>query len=249
MHLGSIISALVVTGLALQAVLGVVLVLKHAWRKFPIFTAYCLFSLIEGVGLYMLLLSQAGRHSYRYGYAVGEGISLILEFGVVYEIFKSLFTQYSALKRMAGLFFQWGLLVLLVLGASVLYYHNSIDVTSITATTIVVQEATRIVEVGLLLFLFMFATAFGLHWRQNVFGVALGIGVYLAVELIGITMVGRFGKLAIHAFNLASTITFDLTLLVWIVYLLTPEIWAKPPEVPKLQLEQWNRALMEFIHQ
>jgi prepilin signal peptidase PulO-like enzyme (type II secretory pathway) len=112
----------------------------------------------------------------------------------------------------------------------------------------VVAEATRIVEVGLFMFLFLFSSAFGLHWRENVFGIALGLGVFAAVDLINVTMRSQFGSGVAEVMNLVRMTAFNLSLLLWTVYLLAPERATSSAEIPKrAQLEQWNEAVMELI--
>jgi len=39
------------------------------------------------------------------------------------------------------------------------------------------QEAVRTVQLGVVVFLFIFSRIFLLHWRQPVFGVAFGLGI------------------------------------------------------------------------
>ena len=56
----SLVSALWLTGMGLQIVLGVVLIAKKSWRKFPVFTAFCIVSMISDVGLYALIKSSVG---------------------------------------------------------------------------------------------------------------------------------------------------------------------------------------------
>jgi hypothetical protein len=250
MYLKTLIPMLWLGGMGLQIFLGGILLARRSWKKFPIFTAYCLFSLVSDAGLYWLLKSGMGHSSYRYGYAVDQTATLLLGFGVVYEIFRKLFSPYDALRRMAKMFFQWGLVALILLDICVAYSHSAINATSITETTVVLQQVTYIVGVGLLLFLFLFATAFGLHWRQSVFGIALGLGILEAFQLIGITMLAHFGKVAMLAFNVMNVATYDFVLLVWMAYLLIPERVEGTTTAFKLpQLEQWNHALMELIHQ
>jgi hypothetical protein len=246
----SLVSALWLTGMGLQIVLGVVLITKKSWRKFPVFTAFCIVSMISDVGLYALIKSSVGPVKYKYGYAFDETVTSLLGLGVVYEIFTKLFAPYAALRKMAKLFFQWGLAALVLLDICVAYSHNAINVTSITETTVVLQQVTCILVVGLLLFVFLFATAFGLHWRQSVFGIALGLGISQAVELIGITVVAHFGKAVMPEFNIVNSVTFSSVLLVWMSYFLMPERIENRNAAFKLpQLEQWNQAIMELIRQ
>lgn len=239
-----------VIALVLQATLVGVLLAKKMWQRFPIFTGYSILSFAFDLGLYSIYHSSIPREFYLKMYWVNEGVGLILGLAVVYEIFNQLLAPYLALRRLAGQIFQIAVGLLAILGCFVVYAQPLGESNHMLAGLMVVEQATRILEVGLLLFLFLFASAFGLHWRQYVFGVALGLGVFAAVELVAVTMRLQFGVTANPIFNIVRTVSFNSSLLIWIGYILAPELAVKPAEMPKrAQLEQWNRAVMELIYQ
>ena len=102
---------------------------------------------------------------------------------------------------------------------------------------------------GLLLAVFVFSAAFGLHWRQQVFGISVGLGLFTAVELAAIAMRVQFGVTITPAFNVIRMTAFNLSLLIWIGYMLVPERVTRTELPQSAQLEQWNQAIMELIHQ
>jgi hypothetical protein len=113
-----------------------------------------------------------------------------------------------------------------------------------------VEQAARIIEVGLLMCLFLMSSAFGLHWRNPVFGIALGLGLFVAIELIRVTVWGQTGREVHDALNVIRILGFNMSLLIWIGYLLAPERASSEVELPqRSQLEQWNQAVMELINQ
>lgn len=235
--------------MALNCGLVAVLVGKGALRRFPFFGSYATFTLLSNAALYLV---RGVTVTYFYMYWVNEGVSVILGFTVVYEIFGKLLTPYPALRRLASLIFQWSIMVLVLLGCVVLYAQTAPEHNRFAAAVMVVEEATRIIEVGLLMFLFLFSTAFGLHWRQCVFGMALGLGIFTTVELVGITMRNYWGVAINNSFSLVRAVAFSLSLAVWAGYLLVreKETSVTPAEVAHHgQLEQWNQALTEFIYQ
>jgi len=236
-------------GLLLQALLAVTLLAKQNSKRFPFFAAYSFFCFVESAVLYGLWFAGTQYISPRrsvQGFWIAEIISLMLGFGVIYEIFRKLFSSYSALRALANRLFQWASVALAFMGFLVIYFQVLSPYGPVVDAMYVVEEATRTIEVGLLLFLFLFANAFGLHWRQSVFGIALGFGIFISVELIAVTMKLQFSG----TFNIVRSIAFDTSLLLWLGYLLAPESATQRTDVPKLsQLEQWNQALMELIHQ
>jgi hypothetical protein len=233
--------------IGLLGVLAIVLIAKRTWKKFPLFTAYSIFNLLTNVGLYLL---RSQPTIYAYTYWVCEVLGMLMGLGVVYEVFRNLFASYDALRRLASNIFYWVLLVLVVLGGVVLYTHPAVQGVRYVAAFLVVEESVRIIEVGLIVSLFLFSRAFGLHWRQSVFGIAMGLGLFATVELLAITMRAHFGIAATPALNIARGFSFDASLLVWLGYLLVPERVTSQTAVPQRgQLEQWNQAVKELIYQ
>src|ERR1700704_4363248 len=148
-------------GIVLQVILVGILAFRKAWMRFPFFAAYASFSLFE-TG-FTLAVAKNGM-LYFYSYWICEAIATILGLAVVYEVFRGLFSSHAALRRIAELVFRGALVLLVLFGIVVVWSQSSVDKASIGSVVMVVAEATRVVEVGLLMFLFLFSTAFGLHW-------------------------------------------------------------------------------------
>jgi hypothetical protein len=247
MALSSAIYGLWVASICLQTLLGIVLLAKKSWGKFPFFTSYALFNLCEVIACY---LSRGNGTLYFRVWSSFESVSILLGLGVVYEIFHTIFVQHPALRRLASLLFAASVLLLLAVGGFVIWTKSPSGAKSMISAVLIVAEATRILEVGLLMFLFVFASAFGLHWRQATFGIALGLGICTAVELLSVTMQSEWGASgSVLLLNLGRMLAFNISLLIWIGYIVVPER-AHVSEMPETaQLEQWNQALLELIHQ
>ena len=247
MTLKSLLQLLSVAGIACQATLAVVLFWKKVWKNFPFFASYFGFGFAATLFMYLF---QHSQRTYFYLYWLVEAVGIGLGFAVVYEIFRNVFSTHQALRRLATLIFVSVLGVLLCVGLTVLVKHSPFNFKGITSAVVIVEESARIIEVGLLMCLFLLSSAFGVHWRQQVFAVALGLGLFAAVELITITVWGQTGKGAHEYLNVIRILGFNISLLIWIGYLLAPERAAAKVELPqRSQLEQWNQAVMELIKQ
>jgi hypothetical protein len=246
MAVHSFIHGLWISSIALQAVLAMVVLTKRLWNRFPFFSAYVVASLLELVVAYVLRTS--GPVYVRF-YWTAEAITLLLGLGIAYEIFRKIFIAHPALRRIAAILFGAAVVALVALGIFVVEWKTPSGDKSLTSAILVIAEATRILEVGLVMFLFLFSTAFGLHWRQATFGIALGLGIIATVELMAVTMQSELGSSALSILNLARTSGFNFTLLIWLGYILAPERTAVMALPERSQLEQWNRAVMELIHQ
>jgi len=231
---------------ALQVLLVAMLLIKKTWQRFPVFTAYACFNLFEAGITYAL---SGNGMLYFYSYWICEGIATILGFAVVYEVFRSLFAHHEALRKMANFMFPCALAFLVLLGLIVIAFQPPAKQSHLSAMVMLVAEAGRIIEVGLLIFLFLFSTAFGLHWKTPVFGIALGLGLFVTVDLISVTLRWHFGNGVSNVLNLARGIAFCLSVLMWAAYLFAPERVTSTDQVPERgQLEQWNQAVLELIN-
>ncbi len=246
MGLKSLFYAAWLSGLVLQVLLLLAIAARSAWRRFPMFALYSAITFAENFVAYWL---SADHSLYFYVYLIGETVSILLGVAVVFEIFEHLFAPHPALKKLASQVFRVVAVALFLLGGAVIYIHAPLGKAGFVTALMVLEEAARIVEVGLIMGLFLCSSAFGLHWRQQVFGVGLGLGSFIAVRLITIAMVARVPDSG-AVLNLVLMLALNLSLLIWIGYLILPEPASSPSELPqRSQLEQWNQAVMELIRQ
>lgn len=231
--------------IALEVLLALVLVAKKNWRQYPFFSAYAFFALFQAAIAYALF---EHRMLYFYAFCICEAIGIVLGLMVVREIFAVLFTPHPALRQLATMIFRLTVVALVIL-AGVATYVQSWDAKGFASAVLLAAEAARIMEVGLIMFLFACSSAFGLHWKQNVFGVALGLGLYGAVELVIVTLIPHTAPATSQVFSLIRVAAYGVSLLIWLGYFLAPEpVSVNVGEVPQqAQLEQWNQAVMELI--
>jgi hypothetical protein len=236
-----------IASIGLLAILGVVLFTRGVWRRYPLFTAYVLADLLQALTLYGLRNHES---VYVYTYWPFELTTMFLGLGVVYEIFKNLLAAYSSLSRIATILFEVSLVVLVLTGCIVMFTQPPVAGSRFVAAFVVIEQGVRIIEVGLLVALFLFSSAFGLHWKQHIFGIGLGLAVFTAVALAGAAFRARLGPQMMPWIILARQLSFGVSLLVWFGYLLIPEQVTIGSQVPQRgQLEQWNRAVKELIYQ
>lgn len=233
-------------GLVLQLGLAATLVAKRIWGRFPLFVAYSLFNLLDTVVSYALW----NHKTYFQVYVVGETIAVALGLAVVYEILAHLLALYPSLRRVARLSLYGVVLILGLLAAAVLSSHAPIGRNGVVRAVLLMEEAARVFEVGLIAFLFVFYSLFGLHWRQSVFGITLGLGIYAVVKLVALSAIPHLGPEGARVVDLIQVLGFNCSMLIWLGYMLAPERIITTAEMPqRAQLEQWNQVIMELINQ
>jgi hypothetical protein len=237
-------------GIALQVALAAVLLVRKVWQKFPLFTMYFLANLAVNCLLCLVAILHFPGLFYFYCYWCSQCVVLVLGLGVVYEVFARLFVHYAALKATALTFFRGIAVVLLVCGAVVIAVQPQGEraFSSISGFFFLAEEVVRLIEVGLVTFLFLFASLFGLHWRQSEFGITLGLGTYAVADLIMVSLRAYWGYHAV--LSMGIMLAFDISVLIWMGYLLAPQAAVQNVEVREPgHLEQWNKALTELIYQ
>ena len=234
-----------ILGICLQVLLGLLVLAKKTWHRSPVFAGYVFFNLCTAAVTYALIQN---RVLYFYAYWICEAIGIVLGLAVVREIFTHVFSPHPALRKLATVIFRVAVVVLVVLAFGVIFAQSG-SAKGVAKGILLAEEAARIVEVGLVMFLFLSSGAFGLHWRQSVFGTALGLGMFAAADLVTATLISHVrSTAAAERFYLVQGIAYCTSLLIWCGYLLAPERATSTAEMPKrAQLEQWNQAVMELI--
>ncbi len=144
------------------------------------------------------------------------------------------------------------LVVLLIIALFVFYRNTATDKWHVLATAMfVVEESARILELGLICFLLIFSRAFHLHWKQAVFGMALGLGLFVSVELMVVAIQTQLHTSMLAQFSVLRMLSFNLGLLIWTAYMLIPDVSAvRTQDSPtQVELEQWNEMLGRLIYQ
>ena len=222
---------------------------RRLLRGFPIFFSYLAFHVLEAL-IASLIYRHWGQMSveYYYEYWIAQAMGLGLRFGVIYEIFYQAVKPYEGLRRGGAIAFRWvGALLLLVAIAVAIIGPGNEPVFAMKGA-VVAERSIDVVQCGLLALLFWFASYFGLTWRNNVFGVALGFGLIATLELLAAALATQSAMFAGTVFDLLPRLAYDLGTVIWVAYLLSPEpARLEVSQLPRNDLEKWNRELLQLL--
>jgi hypothetical protein len=239
--------------IAPHILLGIVLICllrRGLQRQLPIFFGYVLFELVQFIVLFTIFLHSPFRADiYQWTLVVGEGVSSILELGVIYELANELLFSRST----AGLVLRRALqaiLALLLLGAAIgSGAFSGISVQRVVNIFEVVNFSSNLIEAGMVLTLFIFARALRISWHSWVAGVALGFGVSASIDLVSAALRAEWGKRAFIVVDLTQMAAFHACVVIWLVYLFVAD---RTPPFPdgKLKisdLELWDQELQRMV--
>lgn len=206
-----------IAGPALQITLLIFMVRRKSHKVFPRFFSYILFQIIKSGILFVTYRYFA--ENYFDAYWTGSAISVLLAVTVTDEILHNLFRQYGGIQTLASTIFRWacGLLLLLAIVGALSSHEASAD--RVVAAVLAFERSVRLMQCGLFVLLMLLCRVLRDCWRQQVFGIALGFGVFASIELILISMVMFYGDTPVEIVSLVKSVAYNAVTLLWIGYL------------------------------
>lgn len=221
-------------------------------RQFPIFFVYVIEEIVQFLVLYpMAVAPTVTAETYLRYEALGLGISTGLRFGIIHEIFAFTFRNYPSLSAFGKPIFRWGTAILLMLGLLAAVFIGGNDTHRVLAMLSVLSRTASFLQAGLLIILFLFSSYLGLSWRNQVFGIALGLGIFSCVDLAAAAIRSEFGTEHTNSLYYYTMGVYHVCVLVWLAYLWLPERVTQfaVKAVPEHDLESWNKELQRLIQQ
>jgi len=215
-------------GPLLQITLLIFMVRRDFYRVFPRFFSYILFQTLKSACLFVTY--RYFPESYFDAYWTGNAVSVIFTVAVMDEILHSLFKDYGGIQILGTTIFRWSCGLLLILAALSALSGGEGGGDRIVATVLAFDRSQRLMQVGLFLLLMFLCRFLRNCWRQQVFGIALGFGVFASTELILVSVVMRYGSAQAAMISLLKSTAYNAVTLVWIGYLKQ-----QPLLVPKVE--------------
>lgn len=228
------------------------LVVLVFWRKvfvsLPLFSTYICFILLKGGALWLLYAHRAGA-LYYWVFWTSEVLTLMFAFLIIWELFGGMLEAFPTMATFCRA------TLLLVLSALLLtcLLPEPLTASGVTRSFVLLQRSMRYVQAGLLVCLFAMAGYFRLPLNSWQRGIALGYGVYAALELANYALVAHLWLRYERAWSVTSQLSYLLALLLWSYYLTVP---ARLPEaragaLPSgelVELEAAIRGRMEEVN-
>ncbi|MGH9543688.1 MAG: hypothetical protein ACRD23_00580 [Terriglobales bacterium] len=229
----------------LQVALGVAMWRHKLHRLFPVFFAYVGFQILAFCILFPIFKwGILGYTAYFWLYWGCSAVNLVLGFMIIYEIFLDVFRPYHTLKDLGSVLFKWAALVMSLVGFVVAASSPLGDQGPIVQAVVTVTRCVRVAQVGLILFLLVFARYLGVSWKQHSFGISLGLGISAGVELgtLAFHVSGHASEALVHIINLVA---YNIAILVWFGY----AVLKSPARMPGTDLfasHRWEKSLTDI---
>jgi hypothetical protein len=239
----------------LLLILGLVLWKRRLRHQFPGFLAFSIFSPLANLAVFVADISPdvSAENFWRVDWACLL-IESLLKFIVIGEVFSRLLNPYPSLARLGrNLVSGFGAALVLSATLAAALSHGGSPVRVVSAFHLL-SQTVFIIELGLIVFAFLFASYFKLAWDRLSFGVLLGFGisscVYLACWAISTNADPKSPWRII--LDLIDMATYHACVLLWFYFLLVPKkapAVEAAPRLPETNLELWNRELERLLQQ
>jgi hypothetical protein len=235
----------------LQSAVAFTLWRRKLRKKFPIFFLFLLAQIAIFIVIFPLWLAGNLSGSWFTGYYtvyfglfwLGEAVNAVLGFKVIHEIFLDVFHPYHTLKDLGTLLFRWAGIVMLLVSV-VVAFANTAEQSPLVHAITTLHRSVRIVQVGLILFLILFARFLGVSRKQISFGISLGFGLFAGVELM--LMVLKSGGLVQEAiFDTVNMLAYNVAILVWLGYSFS-RVTVREVSFKHLQTQRWEQELADL---
>jgi hypothetical protein len=217
---------------------------RNLRRDYPMFFNYTIFQIVSHVLMYICW--KTSYSAYYYGYWTTSAIGILLGFLVIREIFLEAFRPYEALRELGEMLFSWSLLVLVMIALVSAFSQSSPEDGRIFTALYTAERSIRILQCGVVLFMFVFSRYLGVSAKHQLFGVALGFGTFAAVEMLTLFLWKQYGILKDSTANMTVSATYFVATCTWLAYSLAPVPARRAEVLP--QSERWNHALAGVLH-
>ncbi len=230
---------------ALLFAVAALMYVRRLYRTFPVFFAYTLYEVFVFIPLFSIyLLAGPSSPLYRHIFIITLTLSTALRFGIIQEIFNNIFRDYPRLEKFATASRRWitGILVLAAIFTAFCSFGNAPE--NLLGGVRLLERSVTIIQIGLLLFLFVFSRVFGVSWRSYAFGIAFGFSIFASAQLAEWTLsLLPLTEPAKELLDLLATGSYHVAVLIWLGYLLTAEKSVRSPVCPIPEMDRWSGEL------
>src|SRR3954470_19603353 len=228
---------------AVQIAILVAMSRNGARKRFPMFWTYTLYQIALTIAL--MAFYQLGDMEYFFAYWAGAAVSSFLGFAVIYKCFSQALQPYETLRDLGRLLFRWAAIVMGIVGfIFVLSTPSGTEHTLFVRNILILERGIRVVQCGMLLLLYLFSHHVGITWRNQLFGVVLGFGVFASLNLLMFSLRSRFGEDWNAGASVMNSLSYLFTTGICAAYLVAHA--AERTQVRNaapLVIERWNTEL------
>ena len=180
-------------------------------------------------------------------------LGALAKFFVIGEVLSRLLAPYSSISRMGRTLVSGCGAILVLIAAGVAGFAHGDNPFRLISGYHLLEQTVFVDELGLIVFLFLFAAYFRLSWDRLSFGILLGLSISSCERLATWAVIANASP-SEHTRTLLDFLgmaTFHLCVLIWFYYVLVPQrvVTKSVVPLPENNLAVWNRELERLLQQ
>jgi hypothetical protein len=204
-------------GPVLQITLLIFMIRRKLQVVFPRFFSYIVLQIVKSGILF--LIYRYNHENYFDAYWSGNAISVLLAVTVMDEILHNLLKQYGGIQSLTSIIFRWACGLLLLLSIVNAFSSQQTSADRVVSAVLAFDRSVRVMQCGLFFLLMILCRFLRNCWRQHVFGIALGFGIFASIELMLVSIVMHFGDAPVAILSLVKSAAYNGVTLLWIMCL------------------------------
>jgi hypothetical protein len=238
-------SVFVILTAAAQAAILAFLIKRNKRADFPVFFWYNAFAVVGALVLFIAHAAKASGAHYFWLFWSVNTVLMLVEFGVMYEIFVKALKPYNGLIDLGKMLFRWAVAFLMLAAALTALATHDVTIGKCLAFVSQVERSLRLMQCGLLLLFFLFEKRLGLAWRSHTVSIGLGLGLTASLSLSSNYFHTRFAQWG-FALDLVDYTTYLAVVAFWAIcfYMREPERGNVFESPSKLIFQRWNEVLV-----
>src|SRR5580765_7650664 len=238
-------SVFVVLTAVAQAAILAVLVKRNKRSEYPVFFFYNAFAVVGGLSLLIFHLAKVSETQYLWSYWSINTVLMLLEMGLMYEIFVKALKPYNGLIDLGKMLFRWALVFLIIAAALSSFAMHAFGLKCLAYVASSLEHSFRLMQCGLLLLFFSFEKRLGLAWRSHIVSIGLGLGISSSLGLIISFMHTRFPQWN-SGLDIVDYTQYLAVMAFWAIcfYMREPERSNVLESPSKLIFQRWNEVLV-----
>ena len=200
--------------------------------RYRFLSAYVLFSLL-GMDVTLFFVRHAAANAYALTYWLLETVSLFLRFLVIWEIYRHTFRRHGEANRASSM--GWGGLGLAAVLVAVSGFTWMRAYRGFHSLLLALVCTAGIVQAVLVLAALSAAKVRGLAIGRNIWGLAIGFGAYVSIDVLNFALVDLNGLL-LRFIRTIAPVSYIGMLVVW-----TWALWNYAPGPERKPGAEWER--------
>ncbi len=215
--------------------------------KYPVFFGYAALEIVSFATVYPLKTLHM-YVAYFVAYWAFETFRIFVVLALIRDIYLELFSPYLALRSVGCSLFNWAVALLAVLTTASVLVAPAPNAGLGMQTLLDFDQASTLLQGGLLLVVVMLAQFFRLRWPAFAFGIAQGFAVNFTLSAVALMVRRYYGQEANLVFQVLTLTGFDIAVAMWL-----HTFFAKQPSTAvsvsfvQADLERWNAELAEIV--